>query len=341
MNKASLIEESKRLVASALGLPDTEIDSDSRLHSLPEWDSLGQLQIKTAVEECTASEVKDARMFARLSSVRSIASILAARQAEDVAIPHPGSHPPTLASYWCPDNVAARLVLVHGISADRHEWGFFDLLGLEALGEDVAVLSIDYQGHGMSSVPLAELSLPGIVREIEAAQDWIAKKHAQCYSMVLGNSFGAGLSLIAGVRKEVDLIAMSCAVTDYGADLARVTPAVGSVSEAGVAYSNLSLPLSVLPEMAEVDGLLRSIRPASPVVFFHGLDDSDVPCDEARKFAAALPNAEFFGFAHMDHTYTAVRGQKQRDAATVFNREIASRKIAEELSRRAGSNPRP
>lgn len=340
MNRAGLIDDSRELVASALGLSPEEVHTDCRLYSIPRWDSLGQLAIMSEFEDRVGREVADARTFARLSSVTSIASLLAAERAEIVQIQDNHGGPPTPASYYRPDDPKASLVLVHGISADRHEWGFFDLLSLEALDEQVEVLALDYHGHGLSGRKLESLSLPDIIREIESAQDWIAARQPG-YSMILGNSFGAGVSLIAGVRNDVNLVAMSCAVTNYRADLARVSPGLGSSSEQYVPYSSLSLPARVLTEMTDVDETLVSLRPDFPVLFFHGIEDSDVPCDEAREFAAALPNSLFYGFENMDHSYTAPRAQKQRDEATVVNREIAAARIAKELSAHAGAYSRP
>ncbi|MFF5182135.1 alpha/beta fold hydrolase [Micromonospora sp. NPDC000316] len=331
MEKTEIIEDAENLVASALDIARSKVRSDSRLYSIPEWDSLGQLTIMAEIEKRIGRKVEDARTFARLSSVTSVASILVAERAEQVQIQDAHGHPPTPASYYCPDNPIASLVLVHGISADRHEWGFYDLLCLEALNKNIAVLALDYQGHGRSNIPMNDLSLYDIVREIESAHDWMVKRHGG-FSMLLGNSFGAGASLIAGVHKGVDLVAMSCAVTNYRADLARVSPDLHLTADGGVPYSNLTLPASVLPEMTQIDETLALLRPEFPVLFFHGAADSDVPCDEAREFAAALPNATFFAFENMDHTFTAPHSQKQRDEATVVNREVAALRIAKELS---------
>lgn len=285
----------------------------------------------------TGAEVADARTFARLSSVISIASILAARQAETVSVHDPlGKHPSTPASYYRPTSCVGTLVLVHGISADRHGWALTS--SLLALDHELAVLAIDYQGHGSSEIPTEKLSLHDIVREIKNAQHWMSERHSG-HKAILGNSFGAGVGLIAGVQLSVDLVGMSCAVTSYEADLARVN--AGSVPrpppDGTIPYSKLRLPASVAAEMLEIDARLRALRPDFPVLFFHGTADSDVPCDEARQFAAMLPNSQFFVFENMDRTFTAPVNQKQRDEATVMNRELAATKIAELLGAAARS----
>jgi len=135
----------------------------------------------------------------------------------------------------------------------------------------------------------------------------------------------------------VDLVGMSCAVTNYEADLSRVNGLPVSELSAGnfVPYSKLRLPSSILGEMADVDSQLKAVRPVFPVLFFHGSSDSDVPCAEARGFAERLPAFEFFEFENMDHTFTAPVNQKQRDEATVVNREVAATKIAEVLGAKA------
>ncbi|MER2517215.1 MAG: alpha/beta fold hydrolase [Candidatus Accumulibacter phosphatis] len=339
MKKADLIAEARDLVASALGLPEAAVPDNARIYSHPKWDSLGQLQIMLQLEARTRTEVADARTFARLSSVISIASILAARQAETVLIQDPlGRHPSTPASYYRPPSSIGTVVLVHGISADRHEWGLYDLLSLMSLDYELAVLAIDYQGHGSSEVPTSQLSLRGIVSEIENAQRWVSERHSG-HRAILGNSFGAGVGLVAGVQLGVDLVGMSCAVTSYEADLARVNAnSMAKTSPDGtIPYSGLRLPASIVAEMADIDERLRAVRPDFPVLFFHGTADSDVPCEEARQFAKTMPNSEFYALDNMDHTFTAPIEQKQRDEATVLNREIAASTIAEVLGASARS----
>lgn len=331
MNKSALVDEAIALVSDALGLSAGRLDATARLNSVPEWDSLGQLGIVTEFEERTSTEVSEARTFARLCSVTSIASMLAAKNADKVIIPGADGHPGTPASFYRPAVATASLVLVHGISADRHEWGFFDLLSMEALDRNIAVLAIDYQGHGQSVVPIGNLSLRGIVKEIESSVGWLREQLPSPPTMILGNSFGAGVGLIAGVATDVSLVGMTCAVTNYLADLRRINPELIVSPDGGIQYSSLSLPQSLISEMSEIDTRLADVRPTFPVLFVHGEDDSDVPCSEAREFASALPRQQFISFNGMDHTFTAPRGHKQRDEATVYNREVAALRIAKEL----------
>jgi len=62
----------------------------------------------------------------------------------------------------------ATVLLVHGITADRHEWGHYDLVGdsLQKIG--VASLAIDYRGHGASDRSIKNLMLSGIMLDIRS-----------------------------------------------------------------------------------------------------------------------------------------------------------------------------
>ena len=76
----------------------------------------------------------------------------------------------------------ATILLVHGITADRHEWGYYDLVGdsLQKIG--VASLAIDYRGH-------AEIDdVRSLVRDIESGTldgaDWWRQVHERGFDQV-------------------------------------------------------------------------------------------------------------------------------------------------------------
>ena len=54
----------------------------------------------------------------------------------------------TLAQPSFPKAVA---LFVHGITADRHEWGLFDQIVKSLYDKNIASLAIDYRGHGKSA----------------------------------------------------------------------------------------------------------------------------------------------------------------------------------------------
>lgn len=334
MNNADLLDRACKLVSEALSIPAASLGNLSRIYDFPEWDSMGQLQISISLEEKYGIEVADARTFARLTSIQAIASILCANVGQSVKIANDSSGIDIPGTFFSPGEAKSTLVLVHGICANRHEWGFYDLVALEALKHEIAVVSIDCQGHGESGVPVEDLSLQGIIAEIRSAHSWLrGQVPGAGPSMLMGNSFGGGTSLIAGCELGVDLVAMSCAVTNYEADLTRVNPSFDPSGSEPIPYSNLMLPGRLFSEMREVDAVLTEIRPQFVVPFFHGEADSDVPCKEALDFSKNISNAPFVSFPGMDHTYSAPAYEKERDATTVKYREVAANRIVEELAK--------
>lgn len=332
MDRDEIVEDARLLIADALSRPEELVDSGSRIYDFPEWDSLGQLNIALTLEAKYGVGANDARMFARLSSVQAIASILCAERADRVEIDNTIGGPPIPASFYSSADCDSTLVLIHGISANRHEWGFYDLVALEALGSKIAVLAIDSQGHGESKVSIENLSLRGIVDEIVSAQNWVEKRvPTSNYSMLMGNSFGGGTALMAGCELNVALVALSCSVTSYIADLKRANPGITEPVRESIPYSKLLLPREIYTEMTDFDAQLSRLRPEFLVQFFHGEADTDVPFSEAFEFSKNLPNVEFSAFPGMDHTYTAPINEKQRDEKTVRYREIAAKRIVEEL----------
>ncbi len=340
MKMFEIINDARILVSETFSLAETEISADSQIYDFPEWDSLGQLKLALALESEYGIPVKDARTFARMTSVTAIASVLCADRADKVDIKNVGGGPDIPGSFYNAGDCNATLVLVHGISSSRHEWGFYDLVALEALENRIAVLAIDSQAHGESRVPIEDLSMQGMVDEIVSAHSWLQSQLPKAgFSMIMGNSLGGGTALMAGYEAGVDLVAMSCAVTSYVADIQRTIPGIAPPIGDTIAYSQLSLPGRIYAEMVSFDDQLKRLNPEFLVQFFHGADDTDVPFDEAKNFADGLSNAKFTAFSGMDHTYTAPINAKQRDEKTVRCREIAAKRIVEELRKHVDDAP--
>ena len=60
------------LVAQALKIDVSLLSPQDRIGSIPEWDSLAQLEIVEAIEEYIGLEIMDDQTFDRLTSIRGI-----------------------------------------------------------------------------------------------------------------------------------------------------------------------------------------------------------------------------------------------------------------------------
>jgi len=64
------------IVAKALGLPDGRVKVEDTIDTHPEWDSLGHLNILTALERQFGGQVAAIQGLAKATSVRAIIELL-------------------------------------------------------------------------------------------------------------------------------------------------------------------------------------------------------------------------------------------------------------------------
>jgi acyl carrier protein len=75
--ESSDIDAARAMVAKALSVALDQIGPETRMYDIPAWDSLGQLSVILTIEETRFVQITDDAMFARLTSVRGIASYIA------------------------------------------------------------------------------------------------------------------------------------------------------------------------------------------------------------------------------------------------------------------------
>jgi pimeloyl-ACP methyl ester carboxylesterase len=100
-------------------------------------------------------------------------------------------------SFSCAKKNQGTALLVHGITADRHEWGFFDYLSEALLSKGINTLAIDYRGHGESTLSIDQLSLSGVFLDIMTGWQYVEQgsRGHNVKRFLVGNSFGGGAGL--------------------------------------------------------------------------------------------------------------------------------------------------
>jgi pimeloyl-ACP methyl ester carboxylesterase len=239
-------------------------------------------------------------------------------------------------SYMRAEPERGAALLVHGITADRHEWGFFDALSSELCMRGVSTAAIDYRGHGQSAVPIESISLSGVFLDIQAGWRFVdktANPDPSSRRILVGNSFGGGLSLLFGsLERRIDLVVATCPVLSYVADILRVNPRWQEELPSGmVRYASKQLPASVISEMYAYDMVIRGIHDTN-LVIFHGTADSDVPYSESVEFVRRHRDGVLHAIEGMDHSFSAPEGSTDRDDLSAKYRARAGRLIAEHIT---------
>jgi len=227
----------------------------------------------------------------------------------------------------------ATILLVHGITADRHEWGYYDLVGdsLQKIG--VASLAIDYRGHGASKLSVKNLMLSGIMLDIEVAWGYLLDSHPgpSVRRAISGNSFGGGTSYIYGMWTDsIDLVFLTMPVLSYINDVSKVNAYWERHRELGyIEYASVELPGLIVPEFYFFDEIVDRLQPTKDYTILHGRADSDVPFEESVHFCQQHPRGRLIGLDDMDHSWAAPGDPERKTPRSHENQVIAAARFEE------------
>jgi uncharacterized protein len=201
--------------------------------------------------------------------------------------------------------VAGIMLMVHGITSDRSEWGIFDLVAEEVAKDGIASLRFDFRGHGASSLDQNLISLGGILSDIISAwaelENRIDAGGLQLKRFTLGSSYGGGLSYSAASRiGRIDRAFLIAPVFNYLTDLENCAPKWYSELKRKdhLRYNDLKLGRPLANEAMYFDPLAGS---AVPATIFHGTLDADVAIELSREAATRCPNLELVSVEGAGH----------------------------------------
>ncbi len=204
------------------------------------------------------------------------------------------------------ENEKAALLFVHGITSSRDELGFHSDYA-KFLGENgISSLRFDYRYHGINEAPLNNLSLCGIVNDIEAA--FIALKENVNKTLksyfIIGTSFGGGLSAFWADfynRAEIKKIILNAPVINYENDVLERNVLIknGILSDVAqkqltdqgfLVSSDINFGRCLINELKYINGIKPVQDLKNKVVIFHGNKDEDVPLASSRKYKTKKTN---------------------------------------------------
>lgn len=194
------------------------------------------------------------------------------------------------------------VLFVHGIMSSRDELGFHSDYAAFLAANGITSLRFDLRYHGAYEKNLHDLTLSGIVNDIDAAFSTLkenVKKDLFSF-FVIGTSFGGGLSVYwADFYKKVDIkrIILNAPVINYENDVLERNGLLQNdrLSEkaqkqlAGKGFvksSDIHFGRGLINELKYINGIDPVTRLAEKIVIFHGDEDEDVPLESSRKYMA-------------------------------------------------------
>src|ERR1043165_6407073 len=210
----------------------------------------------------------------------------------------------------------ALVLMVHGITSSRDEFGLFSGLADELAKKGVPSFRFDYRCHGISNIPMEQLTLAGVITDLEAAADCSMALTKKTSVFVVGMSFGGGLSAFwaASTSSPVRGIIMFAPVIDYDEDILgndTVTDGVitkqpykdelkanGFIEVEGFHYGR-----ALLNEIPYINGIEGIRRASCDLLIVHGDSDSVVPFDSSERFAKLNSRCQLVNIAGTDHGF--------------------------------------
>lgn len=211
----------------------------------------------------------------------------------------------------------AAVMLVHGITSNRDELGFYSDMAKAFAEANIASFRFDYRCHGVNNSPMPELTLSGILNDIHAAfsqMETLAGKKIPKY--IVGTSFGGGLSAYWASHNPDKLKALFlCApVIDYQDDvLARMgfvekgqlnTEGAKSLATQGFILSDgIRFGRTLINELPYLNGISALQALTCKVVVFHGDADTSVPLASSKRYLGNGRNRKLVVIKDVGHGF--------------------------------------
>jgi pimeloyl-ACP methyl ester carboxylesterase len=205
-----------------------------------------------------------------------------------------------------------RAILVHGMTADREEWGFFTQLSQHLRTLGIASLRFDYRCHGASSgIPATDLSLGGIINDVNAAYEHLLTRFPDpaLPTFIFAVSFSGGVTAAwaSALTSKPAKLFLCAPVLDYLADIDKTCGdwRQDLALQGFFDYSVLRLARPLVNDISIIDvtGALKSST--FPIVIIHGVEDRDVPIAQSRRVISLTPLASLIEVPNADHGFVS------------------------------------
>lgn len=241
------------------------------------------------------------------------------------------------------------VLLVHGITVDRDEDGFYtEFAGrLDALG--ATSLRFDLRAHGKSGGKYEDLTLSGVINDIDSAYRALSASLPQGSPIVVAaSSFGGGLSAywaserpdsIRGVmlfNPLLDYAKRMIFDKEFWRDGALTEDGIRDLSGDGwLGHGEFRIGRPLLNELFHIRPQEKIKDLEVPLLTIHGDADSMVPYDTAKERTLECAGSEFVTVGGADHGFTRPGDEEFDHPETLRFREVVFERALEWIRKTA------
>lgn len=212
-------------------------------------------------------------------------------------------------NYWEADSDTG-IVMSHGYTGDKTEWGYFDKIAEELNEAGYNVLAFDFAGSGESDDEA--LKIKNQVEDLETAIDYIKSREIERVGL-FGHSQG-GLVSLRNYSDDIEAMVLTSPVTDSMANYAdyRLTESQRKELETEGQWTKyrekgprtkIVIDKEILEEKESVDQdeLLENVE--CPVRIIHGNKDEVVSLSSSETTIEKLDNSDLTVIDGLSHDY--------------------------------------
>ncbi|MBV9013813.1 MAG: alpha/beta fold hydrolase [Pseudonocardiales bacterium] len=234
----------------------------------------------------------------------------------------------------------AVVVLVHGITANRDEGGFYKNIAEALADQGFRSFRFDLRGHGESEGSMEDLTLYGGVSDIAATCQWLTHRldDLKCIALVAA-SFGGGLAALYASCNPVWRLVLLNPNLDYAENWLQGTPnwtgnsltsqASQQLRNQGWIYrGDFHLSRPMVNEAMHVRPADLMAKISAPTLTIHGTDDSMVSFNTARDNYQTSGNSKFIAIAGADHGFVVPGDEDLENPRTInYRKDVIEKTI--------------
>jgi pimeloyl-ACP methyl ester carboxylesterase len=212
-------------------------------------------------------------------------------------------------NYWQAKSDAG-IVMSHGFTGDKTEWGYFDRVAEELNNAGYNVLAFDFAGSGESDDE--SLRIDNQVDDLSVAVEYLESQDVDRIGL-FGHSQG-GLVSLRNYDESIEAMVLTSPVTDSMVDYGetRLTEEQKTELEENgqwIVYREKGPRTQIIvdeeiieqKESINQDELLADVK--CPILIIHGDEDEIVPLEASKKANQKMESSDLEVIEGLDHSY--------------------------------------
>lgn len=242
-----------------------------------------------------------------------------------------------------PQKVKGWVLLSHGITMDKNEWGNFYMdIAHHLYKKDFASLRFDFRAHGESEGVQEDITIIGELLDIKASAQKIFEQWDDGISLI-GTSFGSGPAILYATqnKKRIKGIVLLCPVLDYITTFINpITPwAKETFNKEGFKHleekgyilldGEFKLGAKLIEEFKVIKPYELLSKIECPILTMHGNKDTMVPYKISKEYGIPNRKSEFVTLNDADHGFVAFNDDTGESKESLENKKFVIEKIVE------------